>query len=397
MRLRFALLLALLWPICAGARAEVVVLACAEECTAAQFQALELELRGYGTVLTSRPAPSGFTPTARSADAQHTSQLMGAAVMLWVEHEAPLRVCAYSQRGASLHEAPLPTPLVALEPGVFAAVASSVALEALRASPAPGVEPAAVAVAAPAPGPVAAAEPPLVAPPPVEPERAAAESPWSRRFFMRAGMSLGFARLTSKTRADRAPPMYLVDQAAQILAASGDPDDAQMYLEARGYDCDVSSTEITGMPGVMASDCKVAVHNAGLVLSSAIDLSAGIKLHPMVAVALTARIDPTVGQGTLAHALLGFQVEVALRQATTTGFWVSAALGFNGGQIQVRPPSDLKDAPWARSGLYGVRAGFLFGYLFLPRFGIVAAPVVHALFPDTLWALETNLNLEVRI
>src|SRR5690349_23027626 len=113
MRLRLALLLSL-WLASASARAEVLVLACAEECTAAQFQALELELRGYGAVLTARPAPAGFTPTARSADAKRTSELLAAAVTVWVEHDPPLRVCAYSQRGGSLHEAPLPSPPSAL-------------------------------------------------------------------------------------------------------------------------------------------------------------------------------------------------------------------------------------------------------------------------------------------
>jgi hypothetical protein len=110
MRPRFALLLSLVWLACAGARAEVVVLACAEECTAAQFQGLELELRGYGAILSARPAPAGFTPAARGADAQRTNELLAAEVTLWVEHEQPLRVCAYSRRGGSLHEAPLPAP-----------------------------------------------------------------------------------------------------------------------------------------------------------------------------------------------------------------------------------------------------------------------------------------------
>jgi hypothetical protein len=399
MRLRFALLLSLVWLACAGARAEVVVLACAEECTAAQFQGLELELRGYGTILSARPAPAGFTPTARVADAQRANELLGAAVTLWVEHEAPLRLCAYSRRGGSLHEAPLPAPPSTLDPAVFAAVAGSVALEALRATPAPTLVPAPDVVApAPAAGPTAPARAAPSAPPPVEPQhRPPAEpSSWSKRFFVRAGVAVGFAMMNKNTPADRAPPAYRVEEAVLAQMRSDDPDAASDYLESTGYNCDVSWLE-GDMPGIEVSDCTVAMHNSGVVWSSAIDLAAGINLTPRVALAATARIDPKVGMGPMAHALLGLQVEVALRQAKATGFWLSAALGLSGGQIQVRPPSEVKDTPYARSGLFGVRAGLLFGYRFLPRLGIVAAPVVHSLFPDTLSVVETNINLEVRI
>jgi hypothetical protein len=390
---RFALILSLLWLACAGARAEVVALACAEECSGAQFAGLELQLRGHGVVLTSRPAPVGFTPTARAADARRVHELLGAHATLWVEHEPPLRLRAYSQRSGSIHEAPLPAQVSALEPGVFAAVAGSVALEALTAVPPAAVVPAPAAVV-PAPGP--GAVPPATAPAADEPARAAPTDPisarerekwpaaksssWSKRVFIRAGVAVGFANISKKTKADRAPSPELVSEA----------------LAENGYDCDFTMLS-TNPPQAIASNCGVAVRNGGVTWSSAIDLAAGLNVTPAIALAATARIDPKVGMGTMAHALLGLQVEVALLQAKATGFWLSAALGFSVGQVQVRPPSTAKDAPYARSGLYGARAGVLIGYRFLPRLGIVATPVVHAMFPDTLWVLETNFNLEVRI
>ncbi|HKO90666.1 MAG TPA: hypothetical protein VJU61_05915, partial [Polyangiaceae bacterium] len=352
-------------------------------------------------ILSARPAPAGFTPVARSADAQRVSELLGAEVTLWVEHEEPLRLCAYSRRGNSIHEAPLPAPLAALDPAVFAAVAGSVVLEALRATPSPSVELAPPAVAAaPTPGPAEPAPAAPIAPsPPPEPQRPSPAEPssWSKRFFVRAGVAVGFAGVTKRTPADRDPPQYRVEEAFQVQKMSGDPDAADKYLQSTGY----SSCDISGLDGdgsmVTATDCEVSVVRSGVGWTSAIDLAAGINLSPLVALAVTARIDPTVGRGPMAHALLGLQVEAALRQAKVTGFWLSAALGLSGGQIQVRPPSQLHDTPYTRSGLFGVRAGLLFGYRFLPRLGIVATPVFHSLFPDILWALETNLSLEVRI
>ncbi|HEX6240253.1 MAG TPA: hypothetical protein VFZ61_05150, partial [Polyangiales bacterium] len=390
-------LLSLLWLASSGARAEVVVLACAEECTAAQFQGLELELRGYGVTLTAHPAPAGFTSSARSADAQRTNAQLGAAVILWVEHDDPLRLCAYSQRAARLHEAPLPATPPAIDPAVFAAVAGSVALEALRAAPAPPLAPAAVVVA-PAPGPAAPSPSTPAAPAPDEGSSSArSPSAGSRhRVFVRAGAAVGFAMVGKNSPTDRAPPVYMVEEAARAAAESGDLTDAQEYLEVQGYDCDVQMVDRNG-PGLAVGNCKVGIYRSGMLLSAAIDLALGFDVTPRIALALTARIDPTAGLGTLAHALLGGQVEVALLQPQPTGFWLSGALGFGGGQIQVQPSSSSKDAPYTRSGLFGVRAGLLFGYRFLPRLGIVATPVVHALFPDTLWAVETNVNLEVRL
>ncbi|HEX6244478.1 MAG TPA: hypothetical protein VFZ61_26350, partial [Polyangiales bacterium] len=70
MRLRFALLVSLLWLTSARTRADVVVLACAAECTAEQVQGLKLELRGYGALVVVRPAPAEFTRSARGPDAR---------------------------------------------------------------------------------------------------------------------------------------------------------------------------------------------------------------------------------------------------------------------------------------------------------------------------------------
>src|SRR5690242_3414838 len=104
------------------ARADTVLLACSDECSPALFEALELELRGHGGVLVARPAPAGFTPSARGADALRLSQLLGAGATLWIEHESPLRVRAYSAKSGQIHEAPLNAEVNALEPKLFAAV-----------------------------------------------------------------------------------------------------------------------------------------------------------------------------------------------------------------------------------------------------------------------------------
>jgi hypothetical protein len=401
MQRRFALVLSLLWLACGAARADVVVLACGEECSPAQFEGLELELRGHGGVLTSRPAPAGFTPTSRAADAQRVNGLLGAGVTLWIEHEAPLRVRAYASRTGSIHEAPLPAQLSGLEPRVFAAVVGSVALEALSASETAASAAPLPAAVTPAPGPSAGPPTPATATQPISPRGrehwpARKSSAWSRRFFVRAGVAVGFARMNKKTRADRAPSSALVSAALSDEVQTGVTGAAHTRLEKNGFNCDFTLLEGTP-PSGQASNCLVAVRSSGVAWTSAIDLAAGLNVSPVVALAATARIDPTVGMGPLANLLLGLQVEVALRQAKTTGFWVSVAMGVSAGQVQVRVPSVTKGTPYARSGLFGVRAGLMLGYRFLPRFGIVATPVVHSMFPDTLWVLETNLNLEVRI
>ena len=147
---------------------------------------------------------------------------------------------------------------------------------------------------------------------------------------------------------------------------------------------------------MVVSNCRASLVHAGVAGTAAIDFALGVNITPRIALALTLRVDPTTGDGMLANLLAGLQTEIGLLTPRPTGFWLSAAAGLGVGQIQVKPPSN-PGASWVGSGLLNARAGLMLGYRFLPRLGVVVSPTLHCLFPDMLWALESNLNLEVRL
>lgn len=377
----------------AAARAETVLFACSENCPLTLFEALELELRGHGAFLVARLDPSGFTVAAHEADARRMAALAPAAAVLWIEREAPLRVRVATRSAGLVREAPLSVPLEQVEARTFAAIAGNVVLQALNE---PG-EPEPVAPITSAAAVVAASETQTHSTPSLpaeEPRESAPKAPATfQRFFLRAGAALGFVYTKSGMPADRPPPRDVVNGALQQVLQTGSPEAGKEYLAAHGYDCNWKQN---GAGGFIASDCGVAVSRNGFTFAPGIDLQAGVYITPRVALAAVTRIAPDAGLGTFNHALLGAQIESALMEPLPRGLWLSAGLGFMGGYLQAKPDS-AKGTAYANGGMLEAHGLVAIGYRFVPNFGMYATATLRILFPDTMFLIEPNVGVEVRL
>jgi hypothetical protein len=361
----------------ATARAESVLFLSSDTRAAELFAALELELRGYGPMVLFHGAPQGESEGAHLASARSLTLDASAAVSVWVEHAPPARVRALALHPEQLADAPLPAPLDSIEPRVFASIAASLALEALHAQH--------TALAARAQEPLALepAAPPSAAP--LERTPSALRRP---RFFARAAFSYGVASVGKGHKADQNPSVALV------TAASLQGERASSFLFASGYDCDLHTTG----GNLLVSNCDVAVNQRGPVVTAAFDFAAGYRVWRELGVALTARFNPNAGVSPMAQLLVGTELSWLLHAPAPTGFFADLSAGFGLGQIQVRPAtSSPRKPPFVSSGLFNLRAGLVVGYMFWPRFGLLAGVTLHAMFPETLWAFDPKLGLELRL
>lgn len=405
-----ALLLGLLWT--SSAEAATVLFLCSDARAAELHAALDLELRGFGTLVVHRPEPSGFTSEAHAASALLSARDVDAALSLWIERSDPLRIRAVHAASAHVEEAPLPLPVSQIEPRTFAAIAGSVALAALGIR-APGAAQnvpldddsnAATAPEAFAPltKTVQQANPDVAAASgaPPAPSRLAdeyrprsARSNKSGRVFATLGASFGMVHV--RGGAPDRTPVALLDE---VVAASRAPDGsldaamAQELIRRRGFDCEASETA-EGQLRLTA--CTVAVQRAGYVWNRGIEGSVGLAF-PRFSLALTARFAPDAGRGTLAHALLGTQLAVLVIGEAERGFFTEIIGGVGMGQMQARPGPVVREGPYARSGLGEIRGGVRFGYRFARWLGFYGGMLVHGFFPARVLALDPSFGLEVR-
>jgi hypothetical protein len=415
------LLLCALWP--AAARAHAVLFLASEPRAADLYAALDLELRGFGTLLVQRPAPVGFTPHAHAAAALAAAREVSAAAAVWIESAEPLRVRAVSASTERVVEAPLARPIEEIEPRVFAAVAGSVVLEALGLR-APGERQAQeTSVVAPAPLPAveqsAQGEPsptPAVdsathtrADLPSAPSSSLPEPyvPHSKRgakrarFFTRIGVSLAAAYVSKGRASDRSPERVIADVARASRVEPTDPNSdidtqtAEILLRQRGFDCAASRTAENQL---RLMDCTVAVDDPGFAARFGVEGAIGLQWEQL-SLALTARFTPDAGQGSLAHALLGAQLGWLLTSAHAHGLWLELVAGVGYGQIQVRPntPTGRSAGPYVQSGPGELRGGLRGGYRFTKQLGLYAGMVVHGLLPDGLLVLDPSLGLELQL
>jgi len=372
-------------------RAESVLFASSEERTAELLPELTLALRAHDLLLLARTLGDARTPLERAAAAQRIGRNVGTWAALWIEREPPLRVRAVAISGEHIFEAPLPAPLESVEPRVFASVAASVLLEALGRTR-EGTPP--VVLDATPSGPAAA---PASAPAWAEDGSGSApQTTAGPRFFLRAGVGYGFVFVGQGAASDRSPSDVLNEVADQArLPDNGlDLDKVDQLLRAHGYDCQVSED---AMQRLQVDQCAVAVNPGGLVGSFSFDLALGARILPRLALALTARIATDAGEGTMAHTVVGLQLEGALVKPRSKGFWLNGLAGAGFGRIQAKPPSEATFGPYATSGPGNVRVGVQLGYRFTEHFGFYTGTTLHFMMPDKLFALEPTLGIEARL
>lgn len=424
------------WLSAALAHAEPVLFLYGDDRSRELGEALELELRGHGTLLGQRASPAGDSGLARAAAALAEARAVSAAAAVWLELDAPARVRALSTRRELLFEAPLPRPLAELDPRLFAMVAGSVVLEALAAgaegaAPVPtseegfatpaetsGIPPAIAPVTLPeASGPTAGAgraqeDTPAGsadagdARPFAESSELAAEyrarsipgAGGRVRLFLRAGLSLALARVTAGLAADRTLSQQLLDNIdAQARGPDGslNPGRARNLLLAQGFDC--AAEDDVGR--LLVRDCSVAVSNDGVVLRPGLELAAGVSWS-RYSVAFTTRVSPEAGRGRLAHALLGVQLGLSLTRPRARGGFAELVGGAGVGQIQALPSTGGGGGgagPWVQAGLCELRGGALFGYRFGAGLGLYGGLVVHQFFPDKLTVFDPSFGIEGRL
>jgi hypothetical protein len=354
-----------------SARAESVLFLASDARASELFAALELALRGYGPVPLLHSAPEGEDEEARLASARGVGAEAGSSVVLWVEHAPPERVRAVATaQPERLLDAPLTEPHASIDARAFGSIAASLALQALRAQSLPAAARAAPTAAQPPPG-------------------KAALPPRPRRFFLRPSFAVGVALVRAGQTADRSPSVALVTQAQEYVEEG----EAGSYLYDNGYDCEIS----THLP-LVASSCAVAVRKPGAVSSPVFDLAAGVRVWRELAVALTLRFNGQAGLGVLASTLLGTEASWSLLAPPRRGFFLDLQGGFGIGQIQARPGTESeRKGPYVSSGLYNLRAGTLIGYRIVSRFGLFAGLTVHAMLPNTLWAFDPKVGVELRL
>lgn len=374
----------------AAARAETVLFACSESCPLTLFEALELELRGHGARLVARLSPSGTSVDEHEADARRMAESAPAIAVVWVEHEAPVRVRVARPYSAYVNEAPLSALPEEIEARTFASIAGNVVLAALEAPAASSPlvladEPVVANTSAPAPQVT-----PIHAETRESEPKPAAKANKLQRFFLRAGAAFGFPYLTSGLPSDRPPPKELVNDALGNAINMSNPDAALEYLAQHGYEC---SERVRGNNSLIFSQCHAAVDKKGFVFAPGIDLQAGAYISQRFALALVVRIAPEAGEGTFNHALLGVQVEDALIVAKPRGFWMNGGLGFAGGHFQIKANTHN----YAVAGMLEAHALLALGYRFVPNFGVYATGTLRVLFPDTLFMLEPTVGVEVRL
>jgi hypothetical protein len=199
--------------------------------------------------------------------------------------------------------------------------------------------------------------------------------------------------MTKGMRADRPPPLALVNEAAAQAANSLEA--FREHLVDSGYDCDVNAYSGTQY---IVSNCRVALTTSGAEFVPGVDLQAGAYLSQRFALGVFLRITPDAGQDTpLNHTLFGVQGELALTAQRPAGFWANVGVGFGFGRIEVQAGSPHGARPYATSGPFEAHAVLAFGYRFVPYFGVYATPTVRVLFPDRLWMLEPTLGVEARL
>ena len=372
------------------ARAESVLFLVSDPRASELFDALDLELRGFGILLALRPAPVGFTAEAHAAAAHASAREVGASASLWIEQGESAKVRAIATGNGRLIEAPLPAPVSELEPRTFAIVAGTVALDAAGRSRQPDERRAHASESAP----VIAEPAPTWSDASARPDATPiVRSPPRARFFLRLAPVAGFALLTRGRAPDRTPAasLQMVDAAARadgVLNVMV----AERALLQRGFDC---AAEATIEERLRISNCTVALNDPGVAVRPALEGAIGLQWRP-ASLALTLRVTPAAGRGPLAHALLGVQLGIPLIRRELAGPWLELAGGAGVGQIQVRPSSaGVGAGPYVRSGPGELRGGLLFGYRLLAHMGLYASLMAHGLFPNGLFVLDGSLGLEV--
>jgi hypothetical protein len=360
----------------AVARADLVALGLAHPRAELLAWELSRELAGFGHELVLLPAQGDG---ARAAALDHAAR-----VLVWIPEGGPMRLRAeHLAVRAQREDAPLPDDLDHVAPQVFASLAASATLRALRASPEGGPLP---LRRRDEPGfpPQPERHVPVALQPDDEPRsaRSPSRSASAPRFFVRLAGGVGLFHANGGEL-----PAALTE--ARLAAASdtadGDLDAVAQRLRSAGYRCELESQ---GDGRVVASACT---RRDALRTLGAGELTIGVRVNARVALSLDARLGPAGARG-----IYGLSGELALLGIASRGPWLAARTGV--GFTVAGAGSNLRVGPFfgprADVALHG---GALGGYRFSEHVGLFAAASLRLFMPEPSLLADLTAGLEVQL
>lgn len=179
------------------------------------------------------------------------------------------------------------------------------------------------------------------------------------RWFVEAGLGVGFSALRRGQVPDRLPESATVSEMSEGLEATARERSeyeghvpyentaahVERALREEGWDCNA----VQKNEEVRASNCRVASPRGISVLDPILDLAFGYHVLPRVALALTALVQRNHGVGPMAGVVLGLRGEYMLTRPVNRGFQLGAIGGFGIGSLQARSRRLSEEAPHAAS------------------------------------------------
>lgn len=218
------------------------------------------------------------------------------------------------------------------------------------------------------------------------------------KWFLDVGLGVGNTIIVSGMTADRAPSQALVMGASAAQGTSGDLSIGKNYLFNKGYDCAwTPQTRPDGSPGIVASNCKVAVRDKGITPVFILNFAVGRYLTPRWGLGLWSRVQIGSGRGSLAGITIGARGEYLMTKPAVSGFHIGAILGAGIGTVQAHPPG-AKDTPYATSapgkGVGGVfTLGLRAGYRFNKYVGLTLLPAITMGVPRVVTSIDITGGL----
>ncbi len=191
--------------------------------------------------------------------------------------------------------------------------------------------------------------------------------------FLQLGFGLGLSVVSAGMYSDGEP--------------TGAPGEDDVYIPEGMGDCPDNADGF--------QDYCVRVETGGLVGTYAFRTMIGGFVQPWLGLAVTLRIQPDAGSGTLASMLIGGRAILRPFGDLLPYGDLRLHVGTVVGQIQPKPPQNGAPEPYIRSGLNGIDFGLSNVFNIMKYVGAYIEADFQILFPISLFNIDVNVGLQV--